>query len=287
MQNGLILLIIMFFTSQAMNGQRRMPDIYLNHVFIVLDSTTYKTLFEAAFIEQKIGDVKTTTTSTTDGAWSGKYLYGKNGYLEFFRSEALEGSATGDFGLGFMTFKSNDIFHIKNIWESAAPDTVELDTTTYVSSEIIKPWFYSINLFRADTSSLSAWIMENTPDDLMTAGFASSELNDRIDREHYVERSSRKKFTKYFDRIISIHLNVNKNDYEYLKRSFYGFGLRQRGNTFFNRYVRISCTIDPHPGIQLKYVEIGLSEFLINKMVRISDHLSLQIKGRSAIFIFE
>jgi hypothetical protein len=102
-----------------------------------------------------------------------------------------------------------------------------------------------------------------------------------------MERLTRKKFMKYFDWIISIHLKVNDQEYEYLRRYFYGFGLRQRGNTFFNRYIRISCTIDPHPGIKLKSVEIGLSEFLINNKIKISDHLSVQIKERKAVFQFD
>ncbi len=274
--------------SQSMHGQKRMPDIYLNHVYIVLDSATYNKLFDIPYIEQKLGNIKTSTTHTSDGTWSGKYLYGKNGYLEFFTTEGLQTSTVGDFGLGFMTFKSNDIFNIRYIWDAATSDTIELDTTTFVSNEIIKPWFYAIDLLSSTTpASFSAWIMENTPGDLMTTGFSSTELNDRIVWEDYMERLTRQKFTKYFDRIISIHLNVSHEEFEYLRRSFYGFGLRQRGNTFFNRYIRISCTIDPHPGIRLKSVEIGLSEFLINKKLKISDHLSVQIKERKAIFLFD
>jgi len=57
----IFILATIAFTFQSIYGQSKKPEIYLNHVNIVLDSTTYNQLFEPAFISEKLGNVKTSS----------------------------------------------------------------------------------------------------------------------------------------------------------------------------------------------------------------------------------
>src|SRR5687768_14014986 len=102
------LLLLTFICLQA-RSQNGAPEVYLNHLFIVLDSLTYNKLSDSNFITQKLGDSKSSTIATAGNSWSGKYLYGRNGYFEFFSTSSYKGAMLGDCGLGFMTQQANDI----------------------------------------------------------------------------------------------------------------------------------------------------------------------------------
>lgn len=113
MNKIVLCLCIPILLCQWLHGQNRLPKIRLNHVYLVLDSATYNHLFDSAFIAQTIGKIKTSAVTTTNDSWSGKYLFGKNGYFEFFSDQGYKGASVGDCGLGFMTLKSGDIWTIQ------------------------------------------------------------------------------------------------------------------------------------------------------------------------------
>ncbi|MEO6546901.1 MAG: DUF5829 family protein, partial [Ferruginibacter sp.] len=104
-----LILVTFAFTFQFLKAQNKIAEIYFNHLYIVLDSNTYNQLFVPAFITEKLGNVKTGSSTTTTDSWSGKYLFGKNGYFEFFSSKSYTGATVGDCGLGFITSTSKDL----------------------------------------------------------------------------------------------------------------------------------------------------------------------------------
>ena len=74
---------------------KRLPAVFLNHLFIVLDSVTYNAIVESDFIRNEFCGFEQRTTTTNGGeTWSGSYCYGEATYIEFF-----EGAGGSDFGL--------------------------------------------------------------------------------------------------------------------------------------------------------------------------------------------
>lgn len=273
---------------QSLQAQNMLPEIALNHVYVVLDSTTYNHLFDAAFIEQQIGNVKAASVTTTDDSWSGKYLFGKNSYFEFFSPKSFEGAMEGDCGLGFITSTPGDIRKIEKHWRETSGDSIQTDTTKQVTDGKTQPWFYALYRSSADsTEPITAWIMENTPEELKSVGFSDEELKNKITWQQYAEKRNKKPFTKSFGYIQSVWLSLTDTTYESIKKSLTGFGLKQEDNIFFNDHIKIKCSTGTDPSPVLKQIEIELTEELEERSIKISDHLTIQINGNKATWVFQ
>ncbi len=118
---------------------------------------------------------------------------------------------------------------------------VKTDTSTYISKGEKHTWYYSIYLSAVESLlPVSAWVMENTPDILKETGFTDEEIKKPISWQEYIEKESKRKFTKAFNSITSVELITNKYEYDYLKKSFLGFGLKESNNSFFNEYITLN-----------------------------------------------
>lgn len=280
-------MVTVAFTQHSVYAQNKIPEIYLNHLYIVLDSTTYNQLFDAPLMSQKLGNTKTSSITTSNDSWSGKYLYGKNGYFEFFTTNSYKGATLGDCGIAFMTVKANDIWKIESNWKETTNDSVERDTTIYMADGKPEPWFYTLNLSNKDSiHPFSVWLMENTTEELKATGFSDEELKNKIKWEEYSAKRSKKEFTKSFDRINAIELSVNSKELEHLHKSLLGFGLTKKGETYFNNQIKIKYSINEGYPVRLKTVETELSEKLSKKKIKISNNLVLHVNGRKAKWEF-
>lgn len=283
----LLIICIRFCISQSLFGQTDLSEIYLNHLYIVLDSNTYSHLFDSSFLSQKLGNIEETSTTTANDSWSGKYLFGKNSYFEFFSTKGYKGATLGDCGLGFMTIKSNEIWEIKKSWRENSNDSIETDTTHRMLNGMPKPWYYSLSLSNNDSlQHFSTWLMENTPEELSTVGFSAEEIKSGINWQTYIAKRNKTEFTKSFNQIKSVTLLINKKEYEYLKKSLLGFGLQQKGNNFFNAQIKIICTIDERFSVRLKTVETELIKLFSKSNIKISDNLIVHVNGNKAIWEF-
>ncbi|MEO6550898.1 MAG: DUF5829 family protein, partial [Ferruginibacter sp.] len=220
-------------------------------------------------------------------SWSGKYLFGKNGYFEFFSSKSYTGATVGDCGLGFITSTSKDLLAIETNWKKNSADSIEKDTSTRVSDNQQEPWFYSLYISRKDSlQPLSTWLMEHTPEHLRSSGFTAEEIKGAINWQDYTARKSKKAFAKSFNRITSIVLSFSTKEYEYFKKTLLGFGLQKKGNVFFNQQIKIIYTIDDRFPVRLKRVETELTNTFPERKIMISENLIIHVEGKKAIWNF-
>ncbi len=268
-------------------AQRKLPEVYMNHFFIVLDSTTYAKLSDSSLQLQNLGNLKVKTVNTAGDSWSGKYLYGKNGYFEFFSKKGYEGAAIGDCGLGFITGKSNDISIIEKNWKEKSHDSLGRDTAMFMVGDKAEPWYYSIYNDDGDTlSPFATWLMENTPEELLKAGFSEDEIRNEITWDQYAAKRNKQTFIKPFNRIKEVELTLNQKEYDYLKKSLLGFGFREKKNAFVNNSVEIKYSIDERFLFPLKKVEIELTGTFPEGDIKISDHLIIHVRGKAATWEF-
>ncbi len=289
MKKVALLFMFLLFINAILHAQIELPPVSLNHIYIVLDSVTYNHLFDSAFIDQKIGDVKSRSVTTATDSWSGKYLYGKNSYIEFFSDQSYEGAVVGDCGLGFITLTSGDIWKIKKHWEPGTADAVLADTIISMESDgKDQPWYYAIYLPSNDSvEHFATWIMENTFEELQSAGFTQEEIKNEITWQQYAERRSKKAFTKCFSHIRAIYLTLPESGYVNIEKSFTGFGLQHHEGTYFNNNFKVICSRGSNPYPTLKMIEVELTEPLEKAMIKVSDNLSLEIEGKTAMWIFQ
>jgi hypothetical protein len=259
---------------------------YLNHVFFVLDSNSYAHVFDSA-VFQKIGFAMVNKTTTTEGSWYGKYLMGRDSYFEVFYPTGLTGSSVGNFGFGFMTTTSGDIDHLEAQWKADYKDSVKRDTSTVVNNGAKLHWFYSLSLRTVDSSkSGSAWVMENTPDVLKSAGFTDDEMKKPILWHDFMEKRMKRKSTKSFNRIVAVEIITNKKELGYFKKSFLGFGLTEKDHAFYNGNIQITYTLADIPTSELKSVEIELTDSFSEQTIALSERLNMHVKDKRATLFF-
>jgi hypothetical protein len=281
----LSLALFLSFSTTARAQTAHLP-VYLNHVFFVLDSNTYAHVFDSV-IFQKIGFAMVNKTTTTEGSWYGKYLMGRDSYFEVFYPTGLKGSSVGNFGFGFMTTTSADIDQLEVHWKAAYKDSVKRDTNTVINKGEKLPWFYSLSLYTMDSSkSGSAWVMENTPDMLKSAGFTDDEMKKPILWHQFIEKKMKIKTTKSLNRIVAVELITNKKELGYFKKSFLGFGLTEKHHAFYNENIHIAYTLADVPTSELKSVEIELTDSYKEQTIALGDRLSMHVKDKSATLFF-
>jgi hypothetical protein len=280
-------LFIIFYSCMIYNcvAAQQKPSVFLNHVYFVLDSNTFNNLFDDSYL-QTIADTTEKRTTTSNSSWSGKYIFGKNSYLEFFEANGFEGATLGSSGFGFMTHKSGDFNTIKNNWQKIYTDSLQTDTTVVTSRGPAHKWFYATGLPIDTTIATSTWLMENTPDELKSVGFTDNEIKQPISWQQYYEKRYQKKFLKPLNKITKVEIITNKKEYDYLKISLLGFGLKEANNSFYNDEVKIQYTIANVPSTELKTVTFALDDALLANTVTISNHLILQVNDKTAMFTF-
>ena len=63
------------------------PLIYLNHIWLNVDSTTYSSIKKSDFLKDKFAYIETKTTQADSNvSWTGTNIWGQNTYIEFFDS---------------------------------------------------------------------------------------------------------------------------------------------------------------------------------------------------------
>jgi hypothetical protein len=284
------LLINLIFDSINLDAQNSdsIPSVCLNHVLIYLDSATYQNLFNSSFLSDTVGNCEANTVKTVDDEWSGKYLFGEEGYLEFFSTTGANVTPVGSFGFGFFTFRTGDIWKIRDEWQKHTTEIIWTDTTIYEDKGIKKSWFYSIGIAPEDTNKfLPVWLMENTPEHMKEAGYNDSELKEEISwGAYYRKRHKSESFPRLLKDITSVNISVGSDELDFLKKTLSGFGLHQIGNTFSNPYVKIACDIKPYSIWRIQTITFELKQDVAYRKLIISDNLILELEGKSAVMTF-
>jgi hypothetical protein len=274
----------------SLSGQKidSIPPVCLNHVMIYLDTVTYRVLFNSSFLSDTVGNCEAHTTKTEAQEYSGKYLFGEEGYLEFFPVKVKNPTSSNSFGFGFITLHTSDIWKIRDDWHKQTSETIWTDTTFYDSNGKRASWLYSIGLVPKDTNNfLPVWLMENTPEEMKRAGYIDSDLKEEITWGTYYRKLWKSQpFSKLLKGISSVNISVGNDEFDFLKKILQGFGLHQKGTIFLNQYVNISCDIKPYSVWKIQAVTFELKQDAPYRKLIISDNLNLELKGKSAVMTF-
>ena len=61
-------------------------EVHVSHIFFCVDSVTYKNLFEHEFLAKMFANASESSSKTLTDSWTGKYLNGRQSYIEVFAS---------------------------------------------------------------------------------------------------------------------------------------------------------------------------------------------------------
>jgi len=166
-----------------------LPQVSLNHFYVVLDSPTYKAIEEDAFLRKRFAVNEKRTTSNAEMTYTGLYFYGINTYFEFFDIGNSPKDSVGDSALAFGVDQPGAIRILHERLGSSLEANVKLVTRLYQGKQV--PWFFMATSSSLPyESGLSCWLMEYHPEFLGNWNPQPKGTNRRITREEILRRYS-------------------------------------------------------------------------------------------------
>ncbi|MFI0975426.1 DUF5829 family protein [Streptomyces sp. NPDC021093] len=147
--------------DQLPSGQRQL--LLYNHAYGVLDRATADAVEHSAYLREFANFQVRTTTGSGGQTWTGRYLLGRETYLELFGVGDLPGQdgTLGAAGMGISVERSGELAKvIQRLRDQGVEHPVEYHQTRDFGDGIPVPWFDAV--FTTDVyDSFGAWGMEN------------------------------------------------------------------------------------------------------------------------------
>ena len=208
----------------------------LNHLFATVDPLTAEAIRSSAFL-RRFANLEVRTTTGTRSIWTGRYLYGRRTYIEFFAPEDFEindrPAPVGTWGIALSGDRGGFNALLKARLEAAgAKALTEVDTRKFGDREV--PWFEALTAIsrHGDSGALgetvSVWAMEYVPSyfDLPEAAKEPAEgPHDIISRERYQSDGYASKMMRD---IVSAHFNLGPADFARIEPLLKAAGYRIR-----------------------------------------------------------
>ncbi|MFI6095636.1 DUF5829 family protein [Lentzea sp. NPDC051213] len=155
----LALLLAVAAAGPAQAGERQL--LYYNHAWGTLDRETADAIEHSAYLKEFADFEVRTTTGAGGEVWTGRYLRGRETYLEIFGIGDVGGQdgELGAAGLGLSTERDGDIETVKSRLTAAGQTPHEFLQTRDFGDHKPVPWFDAVYL--ADSyDRFGAWVME-------------------------------------------------------------------------------------------------------------------------------
>lgn len=179
-----IFLLGMLTSNQA---KSRLPQVFLNHFYVVIDSTTYKEIEQSAFLRSEFAVTEQRTTVRTDMSYTGLYFYGTNTYFEFFDVASDTSRQLGFSGIALGVDQPGELQTVARELSSNFSLDQETITRQYNGKQI--PWFHAGELKDFPLgSSLAVWFMEYHARFLDEWNPHPGARNQRVSRKQILQR---------------------------------------------------------------------------------------------------
>jgi Family of unknown function (DUF5829) len=140
-----------------------LPQVFLNHFYVVLDSPTYNAIEEDSFLRKHFAVNEKRTTTNAEMSYTGLYFYGINTYFEFFDIGNSPKDQVGDSAIAFGVDQPGAIRILREKLGSSLGPNLKSVTRLYQGRQI--PWFFmATSTSLPYESGLSCWVMEYHPE---------------------------------------------------------------------------------------------------------------------------
>lgn len=156
----------------------QIPPVSFNHLYIVLDTRTYRAILASDFLRTAFPGIEQRATLTSTGeTWSGAYFYCQDTYLELFGSgnkpipgsseqtgHWQAGAAEGWAGLAFSTQQPGGSDIVREAYTDAFQHEPFHELRKLRANEETINWFYTVRLAdQLGLGSFESWLMEYHP----------------------------------------------------------------------------------------------------------------------------
>lgn len=213
-------------------------SVHLNHVYTTVDPLTAQAIRDSEYL-RRFANLEVRTTTGTRATWTGRYLYGRETYVEFFGPEDFSigdrPAPIGASGIALSGDRAGANRMLKARLEAAGLDSVvEMETRNFGGQ--IVPWFEALTAVsqHGDSGALDAlvtlWAMEYQPSyfELPQAGKEPAEgSDDAISRERYQSDLYAERMMRD---VTYVHLAVTRRDYLRMAPLLEAAGFRLSGS---------------------------------------------------------
>lgn len=209
-----IFLLGMLSSNHAMS---KLPSVFLNHFYVVIDSATYKDIEQSPFLRREFAVTEQRTTVRTDRSYTGLYFYGTNTYFEFFDVSSDSSRQVGYSGIAFGIDEPGELQTISKTLSSDFPLDQKTITRQYNGKQVA--WFYTGEQknFPID-SSFGVWFMEYHPRFLSEWNSQPGRSNQGVSRKQILQRYAVVlkdiPAKPYFEDVVALTVAVNDENRE-------------------------------------------------------------------------
>nr|WP_303713370.1 DUF5829 family protein [Kutzneria buriramensis]WKX12092.1 DUF5829 family protein [Kutzneria buriramensis] len=187
--------------------------LYYNHAYAVLDRETADAIEHSAYLRTFANFQVRTTTGAGGQTWTGRYLLGRETYLELFGVGDLPGQdgLLGSAGMGVSTERAGDMgAMLGRLRDQGVADPVEFRQTRDFGDGVPVPWFDAV--FTTDQyDAFGAWGMEYLPEYFADprGNTEPADYPGDVGRERYLSDDYRDHLMRD---VTSVHLGVTARD---------------------------------------------------------------------------
>ena len=192
----------------------------LNHVFATVDPSTADAIRNSEFL-RRFANLEVRTTTGARATWTGRYLYGRRTYVEFFAPADFhvneKPAPVGTWGIALSGDRPGfNQMIARRLLAAGHKSFAELDTRKLGEKTV--PWFEALTAISSHGDSgalgktVSVWAMEYQSSyfDLPEAAKEAAEgAHDRISRERYLSDGFASKMMRD---VVEVHFNVSPVD---------------------------------------------------------------------------
>lgn len=188
--------------------------LFYNHAYGVVDRATADAIEHSSYLRTFANFQVRTATGADGQTWTGRYLLGRETYLELFGVGDLPGpdGVFGAGGMGVSTERDGDLTTVlKRLAAQGIPDPVEYDQTRDFGDGVPVPWFDAV-FAKPEYDAFGAWGMEYRPEyfadprsDTEPAAFPRD-----VGRERYLTDDYRGRLMRD---VTSVHMAVTALDF--------------------------------------------------------------------------
>lgn len=286
------ILLLFVCLGQSFNQPKDTVKVVVSHIFFCIDSISYQNLFHDEFVAKIFANTREQSTKTLTDSYTGKYLMGRQSYIEVFEPVPKKGKPElgdkfGDVGLVFRTKKPGDINKVDQVIKDDKK-IATLKLIEYEDSGRIIPFNQNLYLAHAGLQeTFRPYVEEFTVEFLKLCGFNEGEIRSGITEEQLREKWRGKKYEKLYDNIEKIELMLTRDEFEYLAETLKYLDFSQNGYRFANDGLEISCSVQQNRTYKLKAIHFKLLNKISEvKKTDISKNLTFTASGIKASFQF-
>ena len=144
--------------------ETNMPPIYLNHVYRVLDTETFRAADASEYLRTEFAPFERRTTKSGDDSWTGLYFYGESTYFEFLAADPNRDRPMGQSAVAFGIEESGGSAAVRKALDGAGlglGPAKTLDRTRETAGKEV-PWF-KMTGFEPRDPILISFFLEYSP----------------------------------------------------------------------------------------------------------------------------